>query len=299
MVQLKLTSTSFSNFQHTVKNAGCIIIGDEILNSKIVDTNSRFFAKKCYENGINLRKITVVGDNEEDIIDTVHQFVSKYDFTITTGGIGSTHDDLSYQSIAKAFKISLEFNQQTYDRAMKLNPECVPAKSNKELWNSFTRMICLPYAKDRTRILYSPTSWTPVVTIDSKLAILPGVPKFFEDLLANGLFPHLNVPGNPFISLYVVTKMQEVEFGPYLSLKQKELLTAKESTTIKLGSYPHYEAGVDTISITGRKSEMKRIEQAANDILTEVNGIQITREQEFTLSNNREFKQMEFLKSLD
>ncbi len=299
MVQLKLTAPPFLTFQHTIKNAGCIIIGDEILNSKIMDTNSRFFAKKCYENGINLRKITVIGDNEKDIIDTVRQFVSKYDFTVTTGGIGSTHDDLSYESIAKAFNLPLEFDKPTYERAKRLNPECIPSKSNAELWDSFRRMLELPYAEDRTKILYSPTSWTPIVTIDAKLAILPGVPNFFEDLLAEGLFPQLKVPGNPFISLYVVTKKLEVEFGPYLSSKQKELLTANENTTIKLGSYPHYEAGVDTISVTGRQSEAKRIQQVADDISAKLHGIQISKEQEFTLSNNREFKPMDFLKSLN
>jgi molybdopterin-biosynthesis enzyme MoeA-like protein len=83
---------------------------DEILNGKTRDTNSNYFAKFCFENGIDLKRIEVIPDDEDDMwvsyfaadgyssanpafsIEASRRLVEKYDFVITSGGIGPTHD---------------------------------------------------------------------------------------------------------------------------------------------------------------------------------------------------------------
>lgn len=71
-----------------------------------MDTNSAFFAKYCFSLGINLKRIEVIADDESEIIEAARRMSANYDFVVTTGGIGPTHDDITYQSIARAFDLS-------------------------------------------------------------------------------------------------------------------------------------------------------------------------------------------------
>lgn len=76
--------------KRTIHTAGCIIIGDEVLGGKTVDTNSAYLAKFCFGLGINLKKIVVIGDDEGEIVENVRRFSDDYDFVVTSGGIGPT-----------------------------------------------------------------------------------------------------------------------------------------------------------------------------------------------------------------
>ncbi|CAG8556260.1 19293_t:CDS:2, partial [Racocetra fulgida] len=69
------------------KTSACLVIGDEILEGKTVDSNSGFFAKFCFNLGISLKRIEVIPDKEEEIIEAVRRFSNNYDFVITSGGI--------------------------------------------------------------------------------------------------------------------------------------------------------------------------------------------------------------------
>lgn len=78
-----------------VKTAGCIIIGDEVLNGKTNDTNSNFLAKLLFDVGVDLKRIEVIPDEEEEIVEAARRMVDKYDFVCASGGIGPTHDDIT------------------------------------------------------------------------------------------------------------------------------------------------------------------------------------------------------------
>ena len=84
--------------------AGIIIIGDEILSGKTKDTNANFIAKELIKIGIELSEIRVIPDESNTISTTVINFHKKFTYVFTTGGIGPTHDDITSQAIAKAFK---------------------------------------------------------------------------------------------------------------------------------------------------------------------------------------------------
>lgn len=61
-----------------------------------IDTNSPYLAKFCFSLGIQLKRVEVVPDDEEDIIEAVRRMSSRYDFVVTSGGIGPTSASLSH-----------------------------------------------------------------------------------------------------------------------------------------------------------------------------------------------------------
>jgi molybdopterin-biosynthesis enzyme MoeA-like protein len=85
-----MTSSVVPNPSKTIHTAACLIIGDEVLGGKTIDTNSAFFAKYCFSLGIQLKRVEVIADDESEIIEAVRRMSSNYDFVVTSGGIGPT-----------------------------------------------------------------------------------------------------------------------------------------------------------------------------------------------------------------
>ena len=87
--------------------AAVMIIGDEILSGRTQDTNLNFIAKYLATYGIDLAEARVVGDIKEEIISALNTLRARYDYVITTGGIGPTHDDITADCVAEAFGVKL------------------------------------------------------------------------------------------------------------------------------------------------------------------------------------------------
>lgn len=62
-----------------------------LTHSQTIDTNSSFFAKYCFALGIQLKRVEVIPDDETDIIEAVRRMSNRYDFVVTSGGIGPTY----------------------------------------------------------------------------------------------------------------------------------------------------------------------------------------------------------------
>ena len=96
-------------------NAAIIIIGNEILSGRTQDKNIAFISNwlntKC---GISVNEVRIIPDVEKIIIENVLLLSKKFNYLFTTGGIGPTHDDITAQSISKAFKVKYEFHQEAY-----------------------------------------------------------------------------------------------------------------------------------------------------------------------------------------
>ncbi len=95
--------------------AAVLVIGNEILSGRTRDANIAFLGSSLTELGIRLSEVRIVADVEDDIVDAVNALRSRYDFVFTTGGIGPTHDDITADSIARAFGVEIRYHEAVRD----------------------------------------------------------------------------------------------------------------------------------------------------------------------------------------
>jgi molybdenum cofactor synthesis domain-containing protein len=100
--------------QNTKFNAAILIIGNEILSGRTQDTNTSTIAQWLNSIGVKVNEVRVIPDIESTIIDTVNHLRKVNNYVFTTGGIGPTHDDITAQSISKAFKLEYEILKEAF-----------------------------------------------------------------------------------------------------------------------------------------------------------------------------------------
>ena len=97
-------------------NAAILIIGDEILSGRTQDINVAFVSKWLNNDcGISVEEVRIIPDIKNKIIKTVLELCKKNNYVFTTGGIGPTHDDITAESISKAFNVKYEFHKEAFD----------------------------------------------------------------------------------------------------------------------------------------------------------------------------------------
>src|SRR5258708_18086856 len=96
--------------------AAILIIGNEILSGRTQDANLNHIAVTLTRRGVRLAEARVVPDIEDEIVAAVRALSARYTYVFTTGGIGPTHDDITAQSIAKAFGLKLVVNPEARER---------------------------------------------------------------------------------------------------------------------------------------------------------------------------------------
>jgi molybdenum cofactor synthesis domain-containing protein len=99
-----MTTTQSSSGERVT--AAVLIIGDEILSGRTQDVNLNAIAKYLAAYGVDVCEVRVVPDVEQEIVDAVNALRTRYDYVVTTGGIGPTHDDITADSVAKAFGVT-------------------------------------------------------------------------------------------------------------------------------------------------------------------------------------------------
>ncbi|WP_031239316.1 competence/damage-inducible protein A [Asticcacaulis sp. AC466] len=158
----------------TNPTAAIMIIGDEILSGRTIDTNVNTIAKFLGALGIDLREVRMVHDDEAQIIATVNALRDDCDYVFTTGGIGPTHDDITADCMAKAFGVAISEHPAALkaltDRALKMG---------WALNDNSRRMARIPHGAE---LIANPVSAAPGFQIGN-VFVMAGVPKIMEAML--------------------------------------------------------------------------------------------------------------------
>ena len=83
------------------RTAGILVIGNEILSGKVVDTNSPFLTRELRKLGVTVRRILTIPDELDQIAAAVAEFHRSFDVVFTSGGVGPTHDDVTMEGVAR------------------------------------------------------------------------------------------------------------------------------------------------------------------------------------------------------
>lgn len=171
------------------------------------------------------------------------------------------HDDITYQSIARAFGLPLKLHEAAFERMKRLSK---PHRSQPNFsWDTPSaaltakkRMIELPLddsLPDEDQVIFvSDSLWVPVSCVNGNVHILPGVPRLFEamlDGLKPRLLPRLTDPeGKGVLRILISTPMAESAIAEYLT----QLAAKAEPKGVKVGSYPRWEKQRNTVTLVGR-----------------------------------------------
>ncbi|CAH1992494.1 unnamed protein product [Acanthoscelides obtectus] len=232
--------------------AGIIVIGDEILKGQVVDTNSSYLALELHKLGLQLKKISVIGDNVKEICDEVRCYSDSYDYVLTTGGIGPTHDDVTYEGVALAFNAPLVLDPELRDICMnfyKTNDVNAPgmklAKIPKSAKLTFKTL-------EGVRMVY------PNVSIKN-VYIFPGIPQLLRKSFGS-LKTVLFKSNRKFYTKAVYLTATEESISKLLG----EL--AEDYPDVQFGSYPTLQDIKYKVKVTIESHDEKSTEQAHNKL---------------------------------
>ncbi len=207
------------------KKSGIIIIGDEILSGRTKDTNSNFIINNLSKKGVDVEEVSVIKDEEPEIIKKVKEFSLKFDFVFTTGGIGPTHDDITALSISKAFNLVYEINIAAKKQLKK--------HYNKpgELTEARLKMAYMPRGSN---LINNPVSFAPGFNIKN-IFVFPGVPQIMESMFLEFIDSITENRSIPQVS--ISTTLSEGVIATFIGQIQKE------NIDVKIGSYPYFKDG--------------------------------------------------------
>ena len=231
-------------------NAAILIIGNEILSGRTQDKNISFISNwlnsKC---GISVEEVRIIPDIEKTIKKNILLLHKRFNYVFTTGGIGPTHDDITAESIARAFKSKYEFNKKAY--------KILENYYGKDNFNDGRKkMAKMPKG---AKLIYNPSSAAPGFMIRNVLS-LPGVPSILNSMIENCkkyLIKGLKIHSKT-INIFTV----ESNISKQLSLIQK-----KYRKFVDIGSYPFFRLGKIGVSIVSRSTSIIKLKQVNIELM--------------------------------
>jgi molybdenum cofactor synthesis domain-containing protein len=232
-----------------IVTAAMLVIGDEILSGRTKDKNIGHLADVMTAIGIDLKEVRIVPDEQGEIVAAVNAVRARYTYVFTTGGIGPTHDDITADSISRAFGLPCEYDTKAY--AMM---EANYASRGMEFTEARKRMARMPRGADH---IDNPVSLAPGFRIGN-VHVMAGVPSIFQAMLDN-VVPTLKT-GAKLLSATVHCPLGEGMIGGPLADIQK----AHPDTII--GSYPKYLDGTFWTELVVRARSQEALEAARAEV---------------------------------
>ncbi len=242
-----------------IVTAGILVIGDEILSGRTKDKNIGYIAEYLTNIGIDLKEVRVVADDEAAIIEALNALRARYTYLFTTGGIGPTHDDITADSIAKAFGVGISHHPDVVARFRQRFSEA-------ELNEARLRMARIP---EGAELIESATILAPGFKIGNVI-VMAGVPSIMQAMM-DIVSPKLK-SGVRMLSESVRANAREGDIGGPL----RAIAEAHPETSI--GSYPFLdENGKPNTNIVVRSRDADKLRAAMAEVETMVANLKIAR----------------------
>jgi molybdenum cofactor synthesis domain-containing protein len=232
------------------RTAAALIIGNEILSGKIIDTNTTFLARGLFELGIELRRVVVCPDEVQTISEDLTALRNSHDLVFTSGGVGPTHDDVTIDGVAASFGLPVVRSEAV--------EKMIRHYYGDRATEAHYRMANMPEGGEMIRSSDAP--W-PTVVIEN-VFVLPGVPEIFE-LKFTDLRKRLD-QGQGFHSEAVYTLSGE---GEIASLLER---IAEDFPGVMVGSYIKWKVEDYRTKVTFDGSDPDAVTKAADTLIAEL-----------------------------
>ncbi len=240
-------------------SAALVIIGDEILSAKVLDSNGAHATQRLRAWGIALRRIITIPDDENEIIAAVNDARQRFDHVFTSGGIGPTHDDVTIAAIAKAFAVGVVRMPEIEEKLRASHPGPIS--------DALLRLADVPQG---ARLIPSALDWLSVICIEN-VFILPGIPELFVRLFDS---LQTQVRGEPFFGRAIYLTCDEPEIAELLAKAQLD------TPNVAIGSYPKLHANYLT-KITCESRDLAAVEKTTAALLAVLPPAFVLRVEEF------------------
>jgi FAD synthetase len=226
--------------------AAMVVVGNEILSGKVVDSNSAFLARELRKAGVSLDRIVVIPDDVDTIAEVVSDCRKRFDLVFTSGGVGPTHDDLTIAGVAKAF-----------DRAVVIDPRLRATIEKYVGPDPGTEYLKMAEVPDGAELVEGHGSNFPTVTI-ANVYILPGIPEIFETKVRglSGRFTN-----RPYHLRQVLVSANEARIAEYLNA------TLGAFPELMLGSYPTLSNADYSVRLTLESKDEAYLDEALDDLV--------------------------------
>ncbi len=228
--------------------AAILVIGDEILSGRTKDKNIGYIADYLIQIGIDLREVRIVPDVEQEIVDAVNALRRRYTYVFTTGGIGPTHDDITADSIARAFGVAISEHPRAIELLLtRIRPE--------DLNEARRRMARIPHGAE---LVENRVSTAPGFMIEN-VVVMAGVPSIMQAMLDN-----VSARLKTGVKMLMETvEADSVPEGVYAADLGK---IAEKYPDASIGSYPSFATGKFRNQIVVRSKNSETLEKALADV---------------------------------
>lgn len=163
-----------------------IAIGDELLIGQVIDTNSGDIAKMLNPVGWKVNDVQVIADNANDITQAIDRAFTSSDVVLTTGGLGSTKDDITKSTLCQYFGGELQEDAETLE-----NVKEVVRKRGFKLNDLTAAQAIVPSS---CRVIQNLVGTAPIMWFERQgkvLIAMPGVPFETRQMFHDAVLPQL------------------------------------------------------------------------------------------------------------
>jgi FAD synthetase len=229
--------------------AGILVIGNEILSGKVVDTNSPYLCERLRGLGVDVDRIVTIPDEIETIASEVKAMSERYTYVFTSGGIGPTHDDLTIEGVAAAFGRTIEINEELEGMLRSVIGD--------DLSEGQLKMARVPAG---ATLINSSDKWFPLVVVDN-VYIFPGIP---EGLRRKFESASDRFGGVPYVLKQVYVKRSETDIVEILNALLESF------PDLVLGSYPKIRESSYRVLLTLESRDEDYVQRALDRLLADL-----------------------------
>jgi len=238
------------------KTAAIIVIGNEILSGKVVDSNAAFLSRELRPLGVTLKRILVIPDELDAIAEAVRSYSEQFEIVFTSGGVGPTHDDITIEGIARGLGRRVVRHPELERRLR----EHIPGELNA----AHLKMAEVP---EGAELIFGGKLNFPTVTIGN-VFIFPGIPELLRDKFL-ALRERFTV--DPYHLRVVYLNAFESSIAAYLNE------TVSTFPDLLVGSYPKLDCSEYSVRVTLESKDRDYVERAFADLLARLPAAMVVR----------------------